>query len=90
MLDADDQLNIIDVGTGTGAVALTLLLELKQKCSHIKGIDISPAALEVAKKNKEILTKNSPYEQLIHFEQGDRLKNISKEYKSFFHLIISN
>jgi release factor glutamine methyltransferase len=40
---------IIDVGTGSGCIAITLARELEQ--SRIIAIDISPAALAVAKRN---------------------------------------
>lgn len=56
---------IIDVGTGSGAIAITLSKELK---SHVYASDISPDALDVAKKN---CTKTKSD---ITFYEGDMLK----------------
>ena len=56
---------IIDVGTGSGAIAITLSKELK---SHVYASDISPDALIVAKKN---CTKTKAD---ITFYEGDMLK----------------
>lgn len=56
---------IIDVGTGSGAIAITLSKELK---SHVYASDISPDALDVAKKN---CTKTKAD---ITFYEGDMLK----------------
>ncbi len=46
---ANRPLDILDIGTGTGAIIVTLLCELP----HAKGVatDVSPAALEVARRN---------------------------------------
>ena len=42
-------INILDIGTGSGCIILSLLSELKS--SKGIGIDISPGALQIAKKN---------------------------------------
>jgi len=49
----DDEPNIVDLGTGSGAIALTLALEIKK--SLVLGIDIEKGAIEVSKKNAELL-----------------------------------
>ena len=56
---------IIDVGTGSGAIAITLSKELK---SHVYASDISFDALDVAKKNCAKTEAN------ITFFEGDMLK----------------
>lgn len=43
--------NIVDVGTGSGAIAVALALHLPE--AQIMAIDISPAALELARQNVE-------------------------------------
>jgi len=44
--------NVIDIGTGTGVIALSIAKEIKN--SQVIGIDISQKALDYAFKNKEI------------------------------------
>ncbi|WP_339226507.1 peptide chain release factor N(5)-glutamine methyltransferase [Oceanobacillus sp. FSL K6-2867] len=61
-----DPLTIIDVGTGSGIIAITLALEIPN--SVVYATDISKDALEVAKKNAEQLDAN------VHFLQGDFLQ----------------
>jgi release factor glutamine methyltransferase len=48
---ADQSLNILDLGTGSGCLAITLLSEYKKAQATI--VDISPAALDVAKYNAQ-------------------------------------
>lgn len=47
--DKDNPLKILDLGTGTGCLLLTLLSEYRNAMGT--AVDISPAALEVAKRN---------------------------------------
>lgn len=54
--------NIIDVGTGSGALAVSLALELPQ--SHVYASDISMRALQVAKKNAK------QYQAHVRFSRG--------------------
>tara|TARA_Y100000768_G_scaffold255415_1_gene194122 strand:- start:1584 stop:2444 length:861 start_codon:yes stop_codon:yes gene_type:complete len=52
--------NMLDIGTGCGCIAITAILEKITK--SVDGIDISNAALSIAKKNAEILnTKNTNF-----------------------------
>jgi release factor glutamine methyltransferase len=51
--DAASTLKIIDVGTGTGCIALALLAELPN--AEVTGVDVSPDALSLAKENAERL-----------------------------------
>lgn len=71
---------IVDVGTGSGAVALTLAKHLPQ--ARMTTIDISPEALEVAKKNAEQHKLTS-----VRFLQGDLLQPVANEK---FDLVVSN
>lgn len=49
-------LKILDIGTGTGCIPISLDLEMKSP--EVYGIDISEKALEVAQKNGELLKSN--------------------------------
>ena len=66
------KLRIIDVGTGSGCIALALAKELPH--AEIHATDISPAALEIAKANA---ARHNLLER-IHFQQTDLLSGIEK------------
>lgn len=71
------KIDIVDLGTGSGCIAITLKKELD---CNIDAVDISDKALEVAKEN----AKNNNVD--INFIEGDMLKPLNKKYD----LIISN
>ena len=60
-------LHIVDVGTGSGCIALALAKELPN--AEIHATDISPAALEIARAN----AARNQLEQRVHFRQTDLL-----------------
>lgn len=70
---------IVDIGTGTGCIGITLAKELTY--SKVIGIDISKEALEVAKRNNEQLNAN------VEFILSDCLKEVSSRK---FDVVISN
>jgi release factor glutamine methyltransferase len=63
------RLRIIDVGTGSGAIAVTLARELPQ--AEVHAVDLSPAALDVARLNAERLGAHH-----VHFAQSDLLASV--------------
>lgn len=67
----DQQLTVVDVGTGTGAIAVSL--KLAKPNWQVTAIDISEEALAVAKKNAQNLTAD------IAFVLGDGLKPVQNE-----------
>lgn len=72
--------NILDLGAGSGALALTLAKNITH--AKISATDISENALKVAKKNQQILgVKN------VHFYLSDWFQNLPTQG---FDLIISN
>jgi release factor glutamine methyltransferase len=73
-------LRIVDVGTGSGCIALALAKELPQ--AEIHAIDISSASLEIARANAARLQM----EGRIGFHQGDLLQGLSGE----FDFVVSN
>jgi release factor glutamine methyltransferase len=72
---------IADVGTGSGCIALALAKELPQ--AEIHAIDISSAALEIARAN----AARHQLEDRIHFRQADLLDGISNNSLDF---VVSN
>jgi release factor glutamine methyltransferase len=80
-VSAPHNLRIVDVGTGSGAIAIALAQELPT--AEIHATDISPAALEVAR-------ANAAHHQLtsrIEFHQTDLLRGFPPDS---FDLIVSN
>lgn len=73
-----DNIKILDIGTGSGCIAITLN-KLLNSCD-ITGIDISSEALEVAKENNIINNTN------VKFIESDIFSNVSDKYD----VIISN
>lgn len=65
-LRGNDELTIMDVGTGSGALAITAKLELPQ--AKVIGIDIDPNCLDVARRNAKT------HHVEIEYTQGDLLE----------------
>ena len=72
-----NNLDIVDLGTGSGCIAISLAKNLN---GNVDAVDISKEALEVAKKNA--INNNAN----INFYLGDMLNPLNKKYD----LIISN
>jgi len=69
-----------DIGTGSGAIAVTVKLE--RPAWQVKAVDISPAALQVAKMNAKQLEAD------VEFLEGDLLSNLDSKTK--LDVVISN
>jgi release factor glutamine methyltransferase len=82
---------LVDVGTGSGAIALALAKELPN--AEIHATDISPAALEIAEANAarlqlEFRTINGKEpERRIHFHDTDLLRGLPRQA---FDIVVSN
>lgn len=74
--------SILDLGTGSGAIAISLALELKD--SEVFAVDISERALETAKVNAKNLKAK------VNFEIADILDFKNPFQRQRFELIISN
>ena len=71
---------ILDVGTGSGAIAISLARLVKE--SEVVAIDISVEALKIAKRNAERLGAN------VSFVEADALGDLS--HLGEFDIIVSN
>lgn len=73
-------LRVLDLGTGTGCIPITLALELRNP--EVYALDVSVEALEVAQKNAAQLGAN------VHFMGGDLLGTIPN--LDLFDVLVSN
>tara|TARA_X000001036_G_scaffold304895_1_gene283842 strand:+ start:5918 stop:6769 length:852 start_codon:yes stop_codon:yes gene_type:complete len=73
-------ISILDVGTGSGCILISLISELKSSTGI--GIDISNKAINVAKKNRD---KHGMQKKLLFFK-----KSITSEFHQKFDLVVSN
>ncbi len=80
LVQSEKNFSLIDIGTGSGNIAITLALEFPK--SEIFASDIDKKALQIAKKNERNLLNKSR----IHFIQTNLFNNIHKK----FNLIVSN
>lgn len=78
-LAAENVQTVLDIGTGSGCIAITLKLE--RPAWGVKAVDISPEALEIARENAESLGAE------VDFFQSDLFENVLGES---FDLIVSN
>ncbi len=74
---------LVDIGTGSGCIAITLALELPE--AHILATDISKPALQVARNNAKRLGARN-----ITFFQGDGLHAVPKTYHHGIDIVVSN
>lgn len=75
-------LSILDVGSGSGCIPISLKLQLPQ--ASITSCDVSAEALEVATKNAALLTAN------VNFIQLDFLDERLHTGLGIYHIIVSN
>jgi release factor glutamine methyltransferase len=74
--------NILDIGTGSGCIAISLKKNLPK--ARVSAIDISPEALQTAKENAELNDVE------VNFMEADILNIKSKIENQTFEIIISN
>jgi release factor glutamine methyltransferase len=81
---APTPLRILEIGTGCGAIAIALSVELRDGI-QITATDLSTPALEVAEAN----ARNLGVEESIEFVEGDLFNHLDSSTRPFF-MIISN
>lgn len=80
-----EKLSFLEVGTGSGALGLSILKKLLEKYIEVSCTltDVSPKALEVTKKNIDNLVKKE-HQDKINIIKSDLLENISSLEKYDF------
>ena len=73
---------LLDVGTGSGCIAISLALELPS--ATVSAVDISSDALTLARHNAEQLGAR------VDFRQADALQGLSEAFDEEFDVIVSN
>ncbi|MCX7815923.1 MAG: peptide chain release factor N(5)-glutamine methyltransferase [Syntrophales bacterium] len=75
-------LRILDIGTGSGAIALAIAWELKDAPVRVYGVDISQEAIHVANDNARELGLSSK----VYFVVGD----LTQPFRKLFDILVSN
>lgn len=88
MRNLHDGMRILDIGTGTGCILLSLL-HYSNGCTGV-GVDLSEEALQTAKRNARNIMGVHPdsEESAVSFRQGDLFQGLCKEDK--FDIVVSN
>lgn len=73
---------ILDVGTGSGCIAIALHRAIKE--SRVCAIDISSKALDIARRN------GNKYAPEVQFIEGDALGEFDKLFDTKFDVVVSN
>lgn len=78
----NSNLKILDIGTGSGCIPITLKKKMPQL--NVSAIDISTEALEIAKHNADL------NKTVIEFIQNDILNDNQQQISNFYDIIVSN
>ncbi len=78
----NEEVQIIDIGTGSGCIIITVALETQH--ANCLGLDVSEPALKIAKKNNRELVAN------VVFKNFDLLSDTLELKSSSFNLVLAN
>jgi release factor glutamine methyltransferase len=81
-----DDVTVVDLGTGSGAIALSVALEVEQ--ARVHAVDISDDALEVARTNR--LRLPDAAQARVEFHRGSWFDALPEELRGNVDLVISN
>jgi release factor glutamine methyltransferase len=82
---SESLMKILDVGTGSGCIAIALAKTLK--ASHITAVDSSPDALALAKENAEL---TGTHEKITFIEADALLPDFAQRFAEPFDALVSN
>lgn len=74
--------HVLDVGTGSGCIAIALRRRLHR--GHVWAMDISPVALEIARRNA------MRYAPDVEFVEGDAMADFSQLFATKLDVVVSN
>jgi release factor glutamine methyltransferase len=84
------RINVLDIGTGTGCIPITLKANLPQ--ANVFAIDVSEMALEVAKRNVELnkVEVNFIQANILEVEDLSKIQTSISQLPTNFDIIVSN
>lgn len=90
ILNEEERIDIVDIGTGSGNIIITLAKEFSLLIHHVSyinfyGLDTSPQALVIAKEN----AKRHSVEDNVVFMQSDLLQNFLLPQEKNRHVVIT-
>jgi release factor glutamine methyltransferase len=89
-LAGDRALVVVDAGTGSGAIALSLASELGPQGASVWAVDASPGALEVARSNLERVQVGQARCAPVTLLHSDWLRGLPSELRGAVDLVVSN
>jgi release factor glutamine methyltransferase len=90
----EDELIVVDLGTGSGAIALSMAVEGPAVAGgrdlQIWATDVNPTSLAVAVENADRVLSSGPGIAPVHFVEGHWLDALPRELEGRISLVVSN